>query len=80
MIALMRKQIVLEQKSLPLVPSQWAGRRMTLLCQNEGKGEIHQRSLSSLLTLLNQEEGSPVREISLPDGIPDLQPTQMNDR
>ena len=37
------------------------------------------RSLPSLLTLLNQEEGSPVREVSLPDEIPDLQPTQMKD-
>ena len=77
MIALMRNQIVLEQKSLLLVP-QPAG-RMALLCQKEGKGEIYQRSLTSLLTLLNLEEGSPVREISLPDGIPDLQLTQMKD-
>ena len=77
MIALMRNQIVLEQKSLPLVP-QPVG-RMALLCQKEGKGEIYQRFLPSLLTLLNLEEGSPVREISLPDGIPDLQPTQMKD-
>ena len=77
MIALTRNQIVLEQKSLPLVP-QPVG-RMALLCQKEGKGEIYQRSLPSLLTLLNLEEGSPVREISLPDGIPDLQPTQMKD-
>ena len=47
MIALMRNQIVLEQKSLPLVP-QPVG-RMALLCQKEGKGEIYQRSLPSLL-------------------------------
>ena len=76
-IALMRNQIVLEQKSLPLVPQPVD--RMALLCQKEGKGDIYQRSLPSLLTLLNLEEGCPVREISLPDGSPDLQPTQMKD-
>ena len=67
MIALMRNQIVLQQKSLPLVP-QPVG-RMALLCQKEGKGEIYQRSLPSLLTLLN-----PGREPSQGDKSPRRNP------
>ena len=47
--------------------------------QKGREGGIYQRSLPSLLTLLDLEEGSPVREIRLPDGIPDLQPTQRKD-
>ena len=40
------------------------------VCQKGGEGEIYLRSLPSLPKLLNLEDGGPVREISLPHGLP----------
>ena len=40
------------------------------VCQKGGEGEIYLRSLPSLPKLLNLEDGDPVRETSLPHGLP----------
>ena len=44
-----------------------------------GEGEIYLRSLPSLPTLPSLEDGGPVREISLPHGLPVSQTTQVRD-
>ena len=43
----------------------------------EGEGEIYLRSLPSLPALLKLEDRGPVREISLPHGVPISQQTQV---
>ena len=40
------------------------------VCQKGGEGEIYLRSLPSLPKLLHLEDGDPVRETSLPHGLP----------
>ena len=45
----------------------------------KGRGGIYLRSLPSLPKLLTLEDGGPVREISLPHGLPVSQPTQLRD-
>ena len=65
------------QTKKPASGSSASGQDGTLVPIGREGGDLPK--ISSLLTLLNLEEGSPVREISLPDGIPDLQPTQMKD-
>ena len=47
--------------------------------QKGGEGEIYLRSLPSLPTLPSLEDGGPVREISLPHGLPVSQTTQVRD-
>ena len=47
--------------------------------QKGGEGEIYLRSLPSLPTLPSLEDGVPVREISLPHGLPVSQTTQVRD-
>ena len=49
------------------------------VCQKGGEGEIYLRSLPSLPTLPSLEDGGPVREISLPHGLPVSQTTQVRD-
>ena len=44
-----------------------------------GEGEIYLRSLPSLPMLPSLEDGGPVREISLPHGLPVSQTTQVRD-
>ena len=68
-IVLKRTQTILfEQKSLPLAPQLVSS--LAPVCQKGGEGEIYLRSLPSLPKLLNLEDGGPVREISLPHGLP----------
>ena len=52
---------------------------LALLCQKGGEGEIYLRYLPSLPTLPSLEDGGPVREISLPHGLPVSQTTQVRD-
>ena len=67
----------LPAEKLPLVP-QLVG-SLAPMCQKGGEGEIYQRSLPSLPTLLSLEDGGPVREISPPHGLPVSQPIQVRD-
>ena len=55
--------ILFQQKRLPLAPQLVSS--LAPVCQKGGEGEIYLRSLPSLPTLLNLEDGGPVREISL---------------
>ena len=65
------------EKRLPLI-SQPVG-SLAPVCQKGGEGEIYQRYLPSLQTLLSLEDGGPVREISLLRGLPVSQQTQVRD-
>ena len=67
----------LQQKRLPLAPQLVSS--LAPVCQKGGEGEIYLRSLPSLPTLLNLEDGGPVRAISLPHGLPVSQQTQVRD-
>ena len=67
----------LPAKRLPLVP-QLVG-SLAPMCQKGGEGKIYLRSLPSLPTLPSLEDGDPVREISLPHGLPVSQTTQVRD-
>ena len=69
--------ILFQQKRLPLAPQLVSS--LAHVCQKGGEGEIYLRSLPSLPTLLNLEDGGPVREISLPHGLPVSQTTQVRD-
>ena len=69
--------VLFQQKRLPLVP-QLVG-SLALVCQKGGKGDILLRYLPSLPTLHSLEDGDPVREISLPHGLPVFQTTQVRD-
>ena len=64
-------------KRLPLAPRLVSS--LAPVCQKGGEGEIYLRSLPSLPTLPSLEDGSPVREISLPHGLPVSQTTQVRD-
>ena len=55
--------------------SEQSGTRVT----KGGEGEIYLRSLPFLPTLPTPEDGGPVREISLPHGLPVSQQTQVRD-
>ena len=68
----------LPAKRLPLVPQLLGS--LAPMCQKGGEGEIYQRSLPSLPTLLRLEDGGgPVREVSLPHGLPVSQPIHVRD-
>ena len=68
-IVLKRTPIILfQQKRLPLAPQLVSS--LAPVCQKGGEGEIYLRSLPSLPKLLNLEDGDPVRETSLPHGLP----------
>ena len=60
--------ILFQQKRLPLAPQLVSS--LAPVCQKGGEGEIYLRYLPSLPTLINLEDGGPVREISLPHGLP----------
>ena len=60
--------ILFQQKRLPLAPQLVSS--LAPVCQKGGEGEIYLRSLPSLPKLLNLEDGDPVRETSLPNGLP----------
>ena len=60
--------ILFQQNRLPLAPQLVSS--LAPVCQKGGDGEIYLRSLPSLPTLLTLEDGGPVREISLPHGLP----------
>ena len=60
--------ILFQQKRLPLAPQLVSS--LAPVCQKGGEGEIYLRSLPSLPKLLNLEDGDPVRETSLPHGLP----------
>ena len=66
-----------QQKRLPLAPQLVSS--LAPVCQKGGEGEIYLRSLPSLPTLPSLEDGGPVREISLPHGLPVTQTTQVRD-
>ena len=67
----------LPAKRLPLAPQLVSS--LAPVCQKGGEGEIYLRSLPSLPTLPSLEDGGPVREISLPHGLPVSQTTQVRD-
>ena len=68
-IVLKRTPIILfQQKRLPLAPQLVSS--LVPVCQKGGEGEIYLRSLLSLPKLLHLEDGDPVRETSLPHGLP----------
>ena len=67
----------LPAKRLPLTPQLVSS--LAPVCQKGGEGEIYLRSLPSLPTLPSLEDGGPVREISLPHGLPISQTTQVRD-
>ena len=69
--------ILFQQKRLPLAPQLVSS--LAPVCQMGGEGEINLRSLPSLPTLPSLEDGGPVREISLPHGLPVSQTTQVRD-
>ena len=69
--------ILFQQKRLPLAPQLVIS--LAPVCQKGGEGEIYQRSLPSLPTLLSLEDGGPIREISLLHGLPLSQQTQVRD-
>ena len=77
-IVLKRTPIVLfQQKRLPLAPKLVSS--LAPVCPKGGEGDIYPRSLPSLPTLPSLEDGGPVREISLPHGLPVSQTTQVRD-
>ena len=67
----------LPAKRLPLAPQLVSS--LAPVCQKGGEGEIYLRSLPSLSTLPNLEDGGPVREISLLHGLPVSQTTQVRE-
>ena len=68
-IVLKRTPIILfQRKRLPLAPQLVSS--LAPVCQKGGEGEIYLRSLPSLPKLLHLEDGDPVRETSLPHGLP----------
>ena len=69
--------ILFQQKRVPLAPQLVSS--LAPVCQKGGEEEIYLRSLPSLPTLLNLGDGGPVREISLPHGLPVSQHTQVRD-
>ena len=69
--------IFFQQKRLPLATQLVSS--LTYVCLKGEEGAIYLRSLPSLPTLLTLEDGGPVREISLPHGLPISQTTQVRD-